>query len=292
MFEGINIFLEDWGRHMYNSQNKFMAVLVMFLAVIPFGGDGNFNHSFAQSLLPQEVTLNQMYRAGPGLPVGKIQSVWGEVIILHADMIDGYPAQVGLPLYNGDIIITTENGSFGCKLNDGSIIRLTSNSKLSIDQSTHDTKQKISISALSLLPGNGYFKIAKLDEFEPREFKVETEAIVVVGSEADFILNVAEGINEILALQASVLQVASLEFPEQKIVLSDYQQAIIELGELPSTVEMIPGEEAAQMVSQFYHVSEDILSAMAAKKLNEKEIFEDEEILEEDIEEEEDFYVE
>jgi hypothetical protein len=276
---------------MHKSKNKFMAVLVISCALISLCGDGKFNQSYAQSLLPQEIILNQTYRMGPGLPVGKIQSVWGDVVILHADMIDGYPARVGLPLFNGDTIITTENGSFGCKLNDGSIIRLASNSKLSINQSTHDTKRKSSFSALSLIPGNGYFKIAKLDEFEPREFKVETDAVVASGMKADFILMAAEGINEILALQASVLQVASLEDPEQKIVLSDFQRAIIQQGVLPSTVEMIPPEDAAQLVSQFYQVPEGILSDMAVKKLDEEQDLEDEDILEEDIEEE-DFYIE
>jgi hypothetical protein len=276
---------------MHKLENKFMAVLVISWGLITFCGDGNFNQSFAQSLVPQEVIINQTYRPGPGLPVGKIQSVWGAVVILHADMIEGYPAKVGLPLFNGDTIITTEHARFGCKLNDGSIIRLASNSKLSINRSIHHTKRKSSFSALSLIPGNGYFKIAKLAEFEPREFKVKTDVVVAVGSEADFILMVAEGINEILALQASVLQVASLEDPDQKIILSDFQRAVIQQGELPSTVEMIPGEEAAQLVSQFYQVPEDILSAMAVKKLDQEEDFEDEDILEEEIEEE-DYYIE
>ena len=276
---------------MHKSKKKFMAVLAISCALISLCSDGNFNQSYAQSLLPQEITLNQTYRMGPGLPVGKIQSVWGDVVILHVDMIDGYPAKVGLPLFNGDTIITTENGSFGCKLNDGSIIRLASNSKLSINQSIHDTKRKSSFSALSLIPGNGYFKIAKLDEFEPREFKVETDVVVAVGRKADFILMAAEGTNEILVLQASVLQVASLEDPEQKIVLSDFQRAIIQQGVLPSTVEMIPTEDAAQLVSQFYQVPESILSDMAVKKLNEEEVLEDEDILEEDIEED-DYYIE
>ena len=276
---------------MHKSKNKIMAVLVISCALISLYGDGRFNQSFAQSLLPQEITLNQTYRAGPGLPVGKIQSVWGDVVILHADMIDGYPARVGLPLFNGDTIITTENGSFGCKLNDRSIIRLASNSKLSINQSTHDTKRKSSVSALSLIPGNGYFKIAKLDEFEPREFKVETDVVVAVGRDADFILVVAEGINELLALQASVIEVSSLEDPEQKIILSDFQRAVIQQGVLPSTVEMIPTEQAVQLVSQFYQVPEDILSDMAMQERDEEEDLEDEDILEEDIEEEE-YYIE
>ncbi|MGD8520202.1 MAG: FecR domain-containing protein [Desulfobacterales bacterium] len=276
---------------MHKSRNKFMFVLAISCALIFLCGDGNFNQSFAQSLLPQEITFNQIYRAGPGLPVGKIQSVWGDVVILHTDMADGYPAKVGLPLFNGDTIVTAENGSFGCKLNDGSIIRLASNSKLSINQSTHDTRRKTSFSALSLIPGHGYFRIAKLDEFEPREFKVETDVVVAAGREADFILVAAEGINELLALQATVLQVASLEDPEQKIILSDFQRAVIQQGILPSTVEMIPAEQAAQLVSQFYQVPEGILSDMAMKKLDEEEGLEDEDILEEDIEEE-DSYIE
>lgn len=276
---------------MLKSKHKFIAVVVISWALAAVHGEGNLNHSFAQSLLPQELTLNEIYEAGSGLPVGKIQSIWGDVVILHADMIDGYLAKVGLPLFNGDTIVTTENGSFGCKLNDGSTIRLASNSKLTINQSAHDARRKSSFSVLSLIPGNAYFKIAKLDEFEAREFKVETDVVVAGGRQADFIIMVAEGINEILALQATILQVASLEDPEQKIVLSDFQRAVILDGVLPATVEMIPTEEAAQLVSQFYQIPEGILSDMAMRKLREKEIFEDEDILEEDIEKD-DFFIE
>lgn len=276
---------------MLKSKHKFFAVVAISWVLVAVHVEGNLNHSFAQSLLPQELTLNEIYEAGPGLPVGKIQSIWGDVVILHADMIDGYLAKVGLPLFNGDTIVTTENGSFGCKLNDGSTIRLASNSKLTINQSTHDARRKSSFSVLSLIPGNAYFKIAKLDEFEAREFKVETDVVVAGGRQADFIIMVAEGINEILALQATILQVASLEDPEQKIVLSDFQRAVILDGVLPATVEMIPTEEAAQLVSQFYQIPEGILSDMAMRKLREKEIFEDEDILEEDIEKD-DFFIE
>ncbi|UCG07266.1 MAG: FecR domain-containing protein [Desulfobacterales bacterium] len=276
---------------MLKSKHKFIAVVVISWALAAVHVEGILNHSFAQSLLPQELTLNEIYEAGSGLPVGKIQSIWGDVVILHADMIDGYLAKVGLPLFNGDTIVTTENGSFGCKLNDGSTIRLASNSKLTINHSTHDARRKSSFSVLSLIPGNAYFKIAKLDEFEAREFKVETDVVVAGGRQADFIIMVAEGITEILALQATILQVASLEDPEQKIVLSDFQRAVILDGVLPATVEMIPTEEAAQLVSQFYQIPEGILSDMAMRKLREKEIFEDEDILEEDIEKD-DFFIE
>jgi hypothetical protein len=124
---------------------------------------------------------------------------------------------------------------------------------------------------------------------------VKTDVVVAVGREADFILVAAEGINELLALQATVLQVASLEDPEQKIILSDFQRAVIQQGILPSTVEMIPAEQAAQLVSQFYQVPEGILYGMAMKRLDEEEGFEDEDILEQDIEgdiEERDSYIE
>ena len=228
----------------------------ILFVVISFANAFSYNIALAQPLLPEDVTICGIYEAGPGLPVGKIQSVWGSVAVIHADMKCGYQAQIGLPLFEGDTIITLANGSTGCKLSDGSVIRLAPNSKLTIIRSAHDSKGKSSISSISLPLGIAFIKIAKLDEFEPREFKVTTDTVVAGARQSDFMLLVNEEINEFVVTQGAGLEITSIEDPEQKILLSELQRAVIDRGMLPSTVEMIPPEDANLIAGEFLQVPE------------------------------------
>lgn len=231
-----------------------MFVAWILFVVISFANAFSYNIALAQPLLPEDLTICGIYEAGPGLPVGKIQSVWGSVVVIHANMACGYQAQIGLPLFQGDTIIALGNGSTGCKLSDGSVIRLAQNSKLTIIRSAHDSKRKSSISSVSLPLGKVFFQIAKLDDFEPREFKVATDAVVARAKQADFMLLVTEEINEFVVIEGADLEITSVEDPEQKILLSKLQRAVIARGMLPSTVEMMPAEDVNLLAGEFLQV--------------------------------------
>jgi hypothetical protein len=255
-----------WRYAVVISMKKVLLALLLLLALICLGDNSGFTNVYAQSTQPESLTVNEIYQPGPGLPVGKIQSVWGYVAIMHVDVPDAYLARVGLPLFNGDTIVTPESGGFGCKLNDGSVMKLASNSKLQLIHSTHDAGRKSSISSLSLGFGKAYFKIAKLDDFEPREFRVETDTIVTGGRQANFAILMSAESTEIVALKDTLLEVMHMADPERKIFLSEFQRLVIEDGTLPSTVEIIPEEKVAQLVSKFEHFSESSISDISRSK--------------------------
>jgi hypothetical protein len=135
-------------------------------------------------------------------------------------------------------------------------MKLASNSKLRLNRSAHNIQRKSSISSLSLDFGKAYFKIAKLDDFEPREFRVETSTIVAGGRQANFAILMSVESTEIVALKDTILEVMHLADPERKIFLSDFQRLVIEGDTLPSTVEKIPEGKVGQLVSKFEHFSE------------------------------------
>jgi hypothetical protein len=196
------------------------------------------------------------------------------------------PIWQGLPLFNGDTIVTPESGGFGCKLNDGSVMKLASNSKLQLNHSTHDARRKSSISSLSLGFGKAYFKIAKLDDFEPREFRVETDTIVTGGRQANFAILMSAESTEIVALKDTLLEVMHIADPERKIFLSEFQRLVIEEDMLPSTVDIIPEEKAEQLISKFEHFSESSISEISRSKIHDTETVE-EDLQSEDIQVEE-----
>jgi len=233
------------------STKKYFSVILSVLFLFFAGNVLRHQNVRAQSLLPAGTDIQKIYRAGSGLPVGKIQSILGDVFIIHRGKEDAYLAGVGLPLFRGDTIITKRSASLSCQLKDGSSVMLAGNSKLIIHLSTHDTQRKSSISSLLLASGRAYFQIAKLEDYEPREFKVETGPIIAGGRQAEFAIFIEDQSTEIIAFNDSLLEVMSLNDPEQKIFLSDFQRVEIQGYDLPSTVEVIPENEAKQIRSEF-----------------------------------------
>jgi hypothetical protein len=263
------------------------SLLLLLLPLLMYVDDNcSLSIAYAQSLQPGSLTVNEIYQPGPGLPVGKIQSVWGYVAVVHVNLPDAYLARAGLPLFNGDTILTPERGGFGCKLNDGSIMKLAANSKLRLNRITHDVRRKSSISSLSLDFGKAYFKMAKLEDFEPREFRVETGTIMAGGRQANFAIIVSPESTEIVALKDTIIEVMHLADPERMVFLSDLQRLVIEEDTLPSTVEIIPEEKSGQLVSKFEHFSESSTSDISRTSFRDTESL-SEDLLPEDMEEEE-----
>jgi len=249
---------------------KYILVFLLSFTLINLNPVIWYRNAAAQSMLPAEMVIKKVYQAGSGLPLGKVQSIWGDVVIVHAGAEDAYRAGVGLPLFRGDTIITNHNASFSCQLKDGSTVKLSENSKLKINLSTHDNQRKSSISSLSLIAGKAYFQIATLKGFEPREFKVETESLIAGGRQAHFAIFILEETTEIIAFKDSLIEIMSLDDPDQIIFLSEFQRAEIEGGELPSTVEIFPEQQANQLLSEFRQYFENRLSNVGTTTSGEK----------------------
>ena len=258
------------------SKRIYFRVSFLFLTLLSLSPALWVQNACAQSMLPAGMEVKKVYRAGPGLPVGKIQSVWGDVVIVHAGSEEAYGAKIGLPLYRRDTIITNRNAGLSCRLRDGSTFKLAADSKLKINRSAHDTQRKSSISSLFLMAGRAHFQIAKLDDFEPRHFKVETDSFSARGRQADFAIFLLDEHTEIIAFRESLLEVMSLENPEQKIFLSEFQRVEIEGDELPSSVEMFPVEQASQFLSDFQQYSDQRLSGLTFDQIGEAETIGDE----------------
>jgi hypothetical protein len=249
------------------SKRKYFLVYFLFLALLSLSPALWIQNACAQSMLPAGMGVKKVYRAGLGLPVGKIQSVWGDVAIVHAGAEEAYRVKTGLPLYRRDTIITNRNAGLSCRLRDGSIFKLAADSKLRISLSAHDTQRRSSIASLYLIAGKAYFQIAKLDDFEPREFKVETDLFIAGGRLAEFAILLLEEHTAIIAFRESLLEVMSLEDQEQKIFLSEFQRAEIQGGELPQTVEALPVEQARRLLIDFQQHSDQRLSGLTFNQI-------------------------
>ena len=87
------------------------------------------------SLLPPELTVEDSFELGTTLSAGTVRQVLGEAYVYHQDAAVAYRLKENLPLFNGDTLVTGEKSRLIVEMNDGSLLTLTAETKLTIDRS-------------------------------------------------------------------------------------------------------------------------------------------------------------
>jgi hypothetical protein len=220
--------------------------------------------SISERSLPADTVIKDVFKAGSGLPVGKIQSVRGETLIFHSDPTVGYRAQTGLPLYQGDILQTRANAWILCRLVDGSRLTIAPGTMLTILQSNSNSAKNSSLSFLSLKQGGVRFYVKANPEASAFEFKVQTETAFVLAKEADFIVKANPGQTEISTFEKSRLELTSLAEPEEIHILADYQRIVVKPEPVAPMVETISPMDAEVRMAEFRLVPDSKLFAFDA----------------------------
>jgi hypothetical protein len=200
--------------------SKRRSVYTLYaILIFLFGGDALGADDQSSDLLPAGLVMEEVFKPGPGSPVGKIEMVEGQVIIIHAGVLSGYLAEKDLPLFTGDTIVALESGRISFKLNDGSTLALASETKLVMNRNVFDQAKKSRVSFLSMSLGKARFLVNKIAGLKRSEFKVRTPTAVCGVRGSDFITSVTEDSTEITALSKTVVEVRRLAFPEKRPVI-------------------------------------------------------------------------
>lgn len=243
------------------SRKNFICVTCLIPLLLLIAHPAVSEMSISERSLPADTVIEDTFQAGIGLPVGKIQSVRGETVIFHRDPSVGYRAQTGLPLYQGDILLTPKNSRILCWLVDGSRLAMAPGTVLTLDQSNSNSARKSSRTSLSLKQGGVRFYVSQTPEFAAFEFKVQTKTALVRVQAADFVIKADPGFTEITPFENSRLEVTSLAEPEEIQFLSDYQRAVVRTEPASLAVETISREEADKQMAVFRLAPDRNLSA-------------------------------
>jgi len=195
------------------------------------------------ALLPEDLVMEDVFQAGIGHPVGKVQLVQGKVVVLHKNEERGYWAQEDIPLFKGDTIVTKEHGRIRLKMNDKSIITLSSNTKLVITRSVYDPAKKNRSTLFNMALGKVKFWVKKFSDFKRSQFKVKSTTAIIGVRGSEWVELVTEDSTRVITGSDTTLEVvplAVLEMPPT--VLEDFQETTIERDMLPSEIESITPE--------------------------------------------------
>ncbi len=220
---------------------------------------------FSEQTLASDTLTEDKYQPGSGLPVGKIQALWGEALVFHRDPMVGYRIQTGLPLYAGDIIRTQVAAWVQCRLIDGIRITLAPETDLTVGQSMCSSARKTCNSFTYLKQGNARFKLKPPADLVSYEFKVQTDLAAASVEAADFVVAATADAISFVALEKSRMEINSLSQPEEITYLSDFQKTSFSNNMVTSAVETVSGEEIETILAEFYPVPSSSLIAESSK---------------------------
>lgn len=214
---------------------------------------------------PENIILSDTFKPGIGKPVGKILLVQGKAIVTHSRGLDGFIAEKEMLLYQGDTIYSQEEGRLRLKLNDGSLLSLSSRTKLVINKSVYNPEKQDRTSLLKMGAGKTRFIIRKFSAFKNRDVKIKTETAIVGVRGSDFIIVADKSTTRVTALENTELEIISLALPcdeadilagkaecvIEPLILTDYQQTVVQENQLPSAVEEMLPEDIARMKQDF-----------------------------------------
>ena len=252
-----------------------ICISCSFLLLLLFGQPSFAEMVISESSLPVDAFVEELFQGGSGLPVGKIQAVRGEAIVLHREPAVGYQAKTGLPLYHGDTISTRKYGRILCRLIDGTVFSLVPQTTLTILKCNHNSARKTSVSFLLLKHGDGRFQVKEPAELFSHEFKIQTNTTFVQTRDADFIVKASQDTTEIITFEKSRLEVTNLAAPEVIFFLSDFQRAFVEgksdLQSGPQMVETVSQDEAEEMIAETRLLPQSHLFASSGEKYREED---------------------
>lgn len=126
-------------------------------------------HTPAAPLLPPGAAVKEGFEPGEGEPVGTVQIIKGTVLVLRKDSGAAFHLQRDLPVFTGDTLITEKDSRVTLLMQDNSVLSLTAQSKLVIDQAVlkpeggRDTKLKLLLgrvrAVVSKLAGKSSFTV-------------------------------------------------------------------------------------------------------------------------------------
>lgn len=236
-------------------RNKTIFVSWLILLILFAGGSLPAGAATGQAVLPEGLVMEAVYAPGRGRSVGRIQRIQGEAVIMHADILKGYKAQRDMRLYKDDTIITLENSRVRFKLNDGSILSLSSETKLTLNKSVYEKETKQRSSFLDLAFGKTRIFVVKLLDYKRSEFKIRTPTAVCGVRGSDFILEAAATETRATALDKTEIELQSLAFLDEKpMVLKDNETSTVRQGQRPTPAITLPPDEIARRKELFMDV--------------------------------------
>jgi hypothetical protein len=110
-------------------------------------------------------------------PVGSIKTIEGDVIVLRGGQ--SLHANIGMPIFQGDIIQTPPSGSVGIIFRDDSIISMGPESKIDITEYVFEPRDEKFSMFIKMIKGTFVYISGAIGRLSPDAIKLETPSSII-----------------------------------------------------------------------------------------------------------------
>ncbi len=143
---------------------------------------------YARTVLPAGASVVEVYEPGEGKAVGQAEFVQNDAYIIHKNAPQtAFKAKKGLPVFQGDTLLTEAKSSMIVLLNDQSRMTLGAYSKLVIDKSVYDAQKGERDTVVSMLLGKVRYLVKKFGA-RKEDFRVSTPLATIGVRGSDFVV--------------------------------------------------------------------------------------------------------
>ena len=228
-------------------QMPIIALCITLLFVTCQIGEAN------DSLMPDNIIIEQQFIPGKGPPIGHVQFLQGISYVIHDQVLKAYIAKQNLPLYVNDTLIVMDKSRINLIFNDQSSITLGSHTKFSINRMVFNPDQKYRVAYSNLQIGKGRFRVKDYKDYQHASYRIKTPTAIVGVRGSDFIIRATLTQTRVDTLKHTKLSLISLAAPEEiPLLMDEFEWVIIEQdAQLPSTVETLLPEDADSLIREF-----------------------------------------
>ncbi|MEW6079752.1 MAG: FecR family protein [Thermodesulfobacteriota bacterium] len=197
----------------------------------------------------RDTAVSDVYLPGTGTPIGKVSSVSGDVLIMHADMGTVFYARKDYPVYTGDTLTSKDKGKIAIVLKDDSVLTLAPGTTLVLNEAVFDPQEKKRSAMISLITGKARFLVKKFADFQNSTFAVKTKTSVAAVRGSDFIIEQRGDQTIITTMGMTVLSVTNTSNPlAEPITVTSMQQLILTLAQLEGSPFNVTEEQLIQIL--------------------------------------------
>ncbi|MBL6958722.1 MAG: FecR domain-containing protein, partial [Rhodospirillales bacterium] len=137
------------------------------------------------------------------VPIGHVESSTGTIMVTHADNTRG-ELEVGDPVYQGDVLETSQNSAVGVVLVDETTFSMAENGILMLDEMSYDPSSEEGTLSLSVVKGVFAFVSGQISKSSPDAMSIETPVarIGVNGTQVGIDIPDGENLNVVLMEEA------------------------------------------------------------------------------------------
>lgn len=222
-----------------------MGWMVLVLA-IPFLSGGN---AMAVDIAPE-------FEPGLGPPVGTVQQLQGEVLVIHGEMETPTPGDPpvfrlaeGLPVFESDKIVTQARSYVSILLTDGTQFSIGPDTSLTVAQVIYEPDKGGRSGFIDMGLGKARFWVRKLMGFSRSEFKVKTRTAVLGVRGSDFAVHSTPDLTEVVTLDDTRLEIVAVAAPSAPPVeMGPFEKAVIQMDVAAVTIEPMGPEDVENYI--------------------------------------------